>query len=866
MGEVWKARDTRLGREVAVKILSAEVSSNASRLKRFETEARAASALNHPNIITIYDIGTTDAVSWIAMERVDGKTLRELLFTGPLQIKRLLSVAAQIAEGLARAHEAGIVHRDLKPENLMVTKDGLVKILDFGLAKLTQATSSSDEASHLQTESGTIPGAVLGTAGYMSPEQASGQKVDFRSDQFSFGSILYEMATGKRAFQRRTVVDTLSAILHEDPNPIGETNSEAPAPLQWIVERCFAKDPAQRYASTVDLARDLASVRDHLVDALASGARRVDPAIRRRARFFKVALGLALLVAGAIAALWLGQRAELAPGASIRFSVPPPPKAEFCWGYAWVTAAFSPDGSRLAFVADRPGPDIESSSRQIWLRNLAEIEARPLAGTDAAVSLFWSPDGRSIGFFTDSQLKRVDLSGGAPATICDLPGHGRRQGTWGDGVIVLAVGPASGGALYRVSPDGGTPVPLLQASFPRWPWFLPDGKRFLFVGARADKEQGSPPRGELVLASLDGKVRNLGPISSRVEYAEPGYIVFTQEGALFARRFDAKTERLEGPPIPLAPAIPNFYTTGWAAFAGSRSGNLAYASARDISRLAWFDRNGRAAGEIGSPNAGNTDSVAISPDGASALFNRTRLDLGTFDLWQIDLTRGIETRLTSDPGTKGSPIWLPDGQEIVYTYNGSQLVRRDLRGGAEHLVLRSSVPFAQGVTPDGRRLIFSRTDASATRGLWSLSLSGKTSPEPLFASKSTQEFARLSPDGKWLAFISDESGRAETYLAPLDASLERARLSAGGAVDLAWSRDGQKIFFVSPDHRLFAVSVRTSPSLQVGEAKPLFDLPAEGWTAFDVAPDGRFLAVVPRSSAAASPLTVVLNWTGKVRS
>src|SRR5438105_2702151 len=302
MGEVWRARDTRLGREVAIKILPADVASDPGRLKRFEKEARSASALNHPNIVTIYDVGTSDSVSWIAMERVEGKTLRELLFGGPLQIRKLLPLAAQIADGLAKAHEAGIVHRDLKPENVMVTRDGLVKILDFGLAKLTRPELDSG-GTNLPTETGTSPGMILGTVGYMSPEQAAGQPLDFRSDQFSFGSILYEMATGKRAFQKTTAVDTLSAILHEDPKPLAEVNPETPTPLRWIVDRCIAKESRARYASTEDLARDLASLRDHLSEASFSGATITAPAPRARSVF--KAVGLALVCAAVAAAAFV---------------------------------------------------------------------------------------------------------------------------------------------------------------------------------------------------------------------------------------------------------------------------------------------------------------------------------------------------------------------------------------------------------------------------------------------------------------------------------------------------------------------------------------------------------------------------------
>jgi len=378
MGEVWKARDTRLGREVAVKVLPAEVASDPSRLKRFEKEARAASALNHPNIVTIYDIGSVDSVSYIAMEKVDGKTLREVLFSGPLPIKRLLQIAAQIADGLARAHEAGIVHRDLKPENLMVTKDGLVKILDFGLAKLTQTGSGSDEASHLPTETGTSPGVVLGTAGYMSPEQASGAVVDFRSDQFSFGSILYEMATGKRAFQKGTAIDTLSAILHEDPRPVAEINPEAPAPLRWIVERCLAKDPDGRYASSRDLARELTTVRDHLSETSFSGASpaTMPPRVASRRRaVIGLAVGGALLIGAFVGrAIWTAGSGSH------------PTLRQVTFRRAGIThARFAPDGTIIYGAAGGGTPSGPATPGELFSARPGTAESRPLGLPPASV-------------------------------------------------------------------------------------------------------------------------------------------------------------------------------------------------------------------------------------------------------------------------------------------------------------------------------------------------------------------------------------------------------------------------------------------------------------------------------------------------
>src|SRR6266498_2415928 len=401
MGEVWKARDTRLGREVAVKVLPAEVAADPSRLKRFEKEARAASALNHPNIVTIYDIGSVESVSYIAMEKVDGKTLREVLFSGPLPVKRLLQVAAQIADGLARAHEAGIVHRDLKPENVMVTRDGLVKILDFGLAKLTR-TDSSGEGSHLPTETGTSPGVVLGTVGYMSPEQAGGQLVDFRSDQFSFGSILYEMATGKRAFQKKTAVDTMSAILNEEPEPVAVVNPQAPTPLRWIVERCLAKESRQRYSSTDDLARDLATLRDHLTEAVTAGAI-VAPAHRPRRALGLTLATVAVLAAGAFAGrrLW-----KESPPLTPTFQA-----LTFRRGSIF-SAKFSPDGNTIVFSASWNG-----ERKQLYATRSESPESQILPYPDTDVAAI-SAKGE-MALLSGGVLSRAPLSGGAARAILE---------------------------------------------------------------------------------------------------------------------------------------------------------------------------------------------------------------------------------------------------------------------------------------------------------------------------------------------------------------------------------------------------------------------------------------------------------------
>jgi len=489
-----------------------------------------------------------------------------------------------------------------------------------------------------------------------------------------------------------------------------------------------------------------------------------------------------------------------------------------------------------------------------------------VAGTEDAMSIFWSPDGRSIGFFSHGRLMRLDVAAGSAVPICDVSAV--NAGTWGAGEILF--GSTFEGIIYRVPADGGSAVPYIRADRAHgelraaWPFFLPDGRSFLYVITRKDGT------GRLMAGTLDGRsAREVGPISSRVEYAEPGFVVYVRDGALFAQSFDAKSAHLGGPPISLAPAVYYFYTSRWASFAVSRNGALAYQSQGNITRLTWFDREGRALGEIGSPGAGETIDLSISPDGKQALFDRTRLDLGTYDVWLIDLVRGVETRLTSGPNTEFDPVWLRDGKHFVYSAvrEGSpQLLRRDIGGASEESLLApGTFQEAMDVTPDGKRLLFSQNGPKGGWGIWSLSLIGDPAPVPVVVSSSQQEVGRLSPDGKFVAFISNEAGQQDAYVEPVGSPSEKIRLSTGGATLLRWSRDGKEIYYTSPARHLFAVRVGTTPRLTIETPVVLFSFAGEGWKAFDVMPDGRFLASVPVASYATAPLTVVVNGLSESR-
>ena len=659
MGEVYKARDSRLGRDVAIKVLPASFSTDPERLQRFEQEARSASALNHPGIVTIYEIGQANSFSYIAMELVQGRTLREVIAEGALPPKRLLSLAAQFADALARAHDAGIVHRDLKPENLMVTRDGFVKILDFGLAKL--ALPESGEFSNLPTlaRPETLPGVVLGTVGYMSPEQASGKPVDFHSDQFSLGSILYEMATGRRAFSRGTTAESLAAIIREEPEPVESLAPASPVALRWVIERCLAKDPEERYASTRDLARDLAHLRDHLSEVSGETA----PSLaKRRPRWITPALMTAMLLAVALA-VWNALAHKPQPsGRPVRFSVPIPPGTTYAPSEVSRGFSVSPDGTRLAIEAFSKG------RRHLYVRRLDSEEAVELEGSLDATAHFWSPDSRFIAFYADGKLKKIPAEGGRPEELCDAPFA--LVGSWSPNGTILFTRLDPPG-IYRVAESGGQSVrvvpPAVSGQPPLWPQFLPDGRRFLYLaGGHAGAGDTEEWRGSVQVALLDSKEnRVVGRLESRFEYVPPGYLLYVRDGALFAQSFDEGNAKLRGEPRLLVPNVHYFYGPRHAAFSASRTGVLAYQTAARPSRLVWLDRGGKETGQLGEP-AVVKGGLRISPDGARVAVDIENPTTGTSDIWVFEPARGVATRLHSGPVDEIMPVWSADGSKVLY--------------------------------------------------------------------------------------------------------------------------------------------------------------------------------------------------------
>jgi len=867
MGEVYRAKDVRVDRAVALKVLPEEFFESEERRQRFEREARMLASLNHPGVAVLYSFEEIPSSSpfsssrhILVMELVEGETLRERMKAGGLSARETLDIAAQIARGLAAAHEKGIVHRDLKPENVVLSKDGRVKILDFGLAKFSPRGRADEDLTSAGTRSLlTEAGAVFGTVGYMSPEQVRGEAVDGRSDIFSFGAILYELLAGKNPFRAGTPAESMAAILQLDPPVLAEVVPAVGPVLSLIVGRCLEKKPERRFHSAEDLAFALET---------ASGPSRVAATVvagspaRRRGRWAVAGACAAGLVLGAAAVILSRGAPRAAPARLIRFTIQPPEGGSFFHMVESATIAVSPDGSRLAYVASEP-----KGGRRVWLRPVSSQEAEPLAGTEGAVSVFWSPDGASLGFFVDKKLKRLDLPGGAPVIVCEDTGGGGKSGTWGRRGDIL-FSSVQGDAIYRVPASGGAAEAILKPNAEKgetrvvWPWFLPDGERFLFYSRVADD-------GRVMLAEPGRPPRLLLKAASMVQYSDPGYIVFVNEGVLLAQRFDARTGRVSGRPFSLAEHVNYFMSTGVAIFATSSGGTLVFQPHDDAHRLVWFDRAGREIGPVGQPS--NLLGVFIPPDGRAVLFARARSDLGTYDVWSYDADRNVETRITSAPDSEFAARWLPGGRSIVYSSvrgRNPRLVRRDLATGQEEDVLPSGgFQEAADVSPDGRTLAYFERPDRGSFDLWALPLSGDGKPRRLLEGPSLDDEARFSPDGRYLALVSRESGQPEVYVIPFPGPGEKTRVSTGGARVARWSRDGREILYLTPDGRFMAAPVRTVPTLLVGEPRALFDLKGRSiWQSFDVSADGkRLLAVVHVLLADRAPLSVVVNWPTGVK-
>jgi serine/threonine protein kinase len=855
MGEVYLAHDARLGRDVAIKVLPAEYAADADRLRRFQQEARAASALNHPAIVTVHDVGNAGAHPYLCMELVLGETLRQLLAAGPIPLRRALAIAAQVADGLAKAHDAGIVHRDLKPENVMVTTDGFAKILDFGLAKLVEsAVEGADTVVSPRTNAGT----VMGTAGYMSPEQATGRHADARSDQFSLGVVLYELVTGRRAFDKPTPVETLSAIVREEVTPVESIQPATPLPVAWIIERCLQKDPLERYASTRDLARDIANARDRLSELT---ARAVQPPGSARPRVgTREIAAWAAAAALAVTALVINNARETspAPPGLFRFALNPPATAQFTSAFSGPPFAVSPDGKQLVFMAE--------SNRQIslWIQSFDSLQARPLPDTDQASGPFWSPDGKQIGFFTPNALKRISIDGVESKVIAKTATAGGGA-TWNrDGVIVFASGVDVG--LSRVSAEGGPLVELTPLDVSHneaahlSPVFMADGKHFAFriIGA---KNSG------IYVASLDSPTPvRLTDDASMLGYGA-GYLFVARGGVLTAHRIDDAGSTLIGEAIRVADNIENGPLS--AGFSVSNNGTIVHwPGALTRSQPTWVSRTGTVLGTLGPPAP--YESVALSPDASEVAVDRFDAEPAVL---RLDM-RGAISRVTSGAPYQSTPVWRPDGSGLAYaaaidTPPNLFFKRFDREEPDTRLFFDRIQCFPQGFSPDGRWLTYVTITPETAHDIWLIDMSGAPGPtgyprRPLLASRFDEFYSRISPDGRWLAYSSSESGMINVYVAPLAQPTLKRSVSTDGGQFPVWSRDGRELYYLHGG-QIIAVPVSAGDSLRLGNPTALFEAKLSGGilgvaTPYDVAPDGRFMVnrFVGRT---APPATVIVNWS-----
>lgn len=878
MGEVYRAHDSRLDREVAIKVLPADCANDPGRLRRFEQEARATSALNHPNILTIYDIGTHEGSPYIVAELLEGEELRARLNERALPVREAVELAKQITAGLAAAHAKGIVHRDLKPENLFVARDGHVKILDFGLAKLRPQGSHPVDSQVETKRQITDPGSVMGTAAYMSPEQVRGQEVDSRSDIFSFGIILYEMLSGRRPFSGSSAADVMSAILKEEPPELSEAKARVAPALEKIVRRCLEKKPEQRFHSAHDLGFALESVTttgsmpSDQPTPLPSESQPVSlkSGVRNRERMAWAA-GTALLLVGALALAYFGLMRTATGGDTTHSYILPPDKASFkSAGLDAGPVSVSPDGRNLAFVATT-----QEGKSLLWVRPLSSLLAQAIAGTDGASFPFWSADSSSLGFFADGKLKKVAAAGGAVFALCDAPGG--RGGSWNrDGVIIFAGD--NMGPLRRVSSSGGaaSEVTRLDSSrgelAHRWPWFLPDGNHFFYVGATLSFNASE--KDAVYISSLDGEVpRVILHSGSNVAYAN-GYLLFVRQPSLMAQPFDVTKLVSTGDAFPIAEQVLYVPDSTSSVFSASENGVLAYqaGAVESGSRLTWYDRSGKQLGFLG--DVARYAGPTLSPDGKRVAMDMSEPQTSNIDIWLIDVARGLRTRFSFDRSIEISSVWSPDGSHLAYASNRKghlDIYQKSTTGvGNEELLFESNFEkFPQSFSTDGRYLLYYARDNPKNQGdLWVLPMTGDRKPFPFSQTEFNEALCTFSPDGKWVAFESDDSGKSDIYIAPFPGPGGKRQVSASGGSQPKWRRDGMEIYFLAPDSKLLVAEVSgRGETLEIGQVRVLFQTQATGpGSQYAVTGDGqRFLVNSSVDQRAATPLTLVQNWTANLR-
>jgi Tol biopolymer transport system component len=826
MGEVWKARDTRLERIIAIKISKEQFS------ERFEREARAVAALNHPHICQLYDVGP----NYLVMEFIEGAPLK-----GPLPIEKAVEYAGQILEALDAAHRKGITHRDLKPANILVTKQG-IKLLDFGLAKQAGPLQQTDAT---LTEALTSKGEILGTLQYMSPEQLQGKDTDARSDLFAFGCVLYEMLTGKRAFEGESAASVIAAILEREPLPL-----TAAPPLERVVRRSLAKDPDQRFQT----ARDLKAAMTWAMEQAPPSAA---PKLSRRWYWMAaVALAFGCLLGG-----WAVSRFRQPPSEDrvLRLDVDPPEGGQFAFGNSVGGIALSPDGRTAAFVASAGGKD------GIWVRALDGTAAKLIAGTEGAAYPFWSPDSKSIAYFTLNKLLRVELAGGTPLEICDI--RSARGGAWtSDGRILFGT-LASG--ILQVPVSGGTPSPLtaLDASRGegrhRWPQMLPGGRFMYLIQSGASGNSGVFAAS---LANPGDRVRLLNT-EANATYAlaadGKGYLLWMRGPTLFAQEFDAAALKLAGEPHTIADPVSMIGALGQIQVSASNNGTLLYSAFNMASQFIWVDRAGKRLAPVGDP--GEYTAFSLSPDGRRVVAAR---DHATgFNLWMLEVDRGVAGIFSNGSSMVTYPVWSPDSRTIVFSSGSPRnLVRKDAAGGGtEGRITQSpNVQNPSDWSRDGRWILYFEIAPETGQDLWVVPATPGGAPRPYLQSNANESQGRFSPETppRWVAYRSDETGRSEVYVQSFPEPRGAIRISTAGGQYPRWAPGGRELFYVARN-RLMAVSLKvTADSVEPSTPRELFPLPAieMGWSPYEVAPDGERFLVRATPGQAGQPLTVIVNW------
>ena len=866
MGEVYRARDTRLERTVAIKVLPQHLSSSPEKRQRFGREAKTISQLSHPHICALHDVGREGNVDFLVMEYLEGETLSDRLAKGPLPLEQTLRYGIEIADALDKAHRQGIVHRDLKPGNVMLTKSG-VKLLDFGLAKAIAPITKLSGLTALPTMAGspnlTQEGTILGTFQYMAPEQLEGKEADARTDIFALGAVLYEMATGKKAFSGATQASLISAILRDDPQPVSQVQPMSPPALDRVVKGCLAKDPEDRLQSAHDVASELKWIAEGSAAGVAAPAAVVS---KRKSRERLVWIGFA--VASIAVAVWLAMSHRAKPPAPdnvFRASILLPEKVAFR------SMAISPEGTRLVFSAwDQSGKAL------LWVRPFDSFRSQPLAGTENAVLPFWSPDSRYIAFFADGKLKRIEASGGSALALADVEGVG---GAWAPSGDILFAAPT--GPIFKLPASGGKAIPVTRLdetrheTSHRYPFFLPDGRHFIFT---AFNLAGNPEdeANKLHVGSIDGaENKTLMPGASNAKYSE-GYLLLMRggqnTGSLVAHAFDVDRLEVRGAPFTVAEVISgNREYYNLASFSVSGNGVLIYDSALLSTRLEWLDRTGRLVGRFGEE--GRYDNPRISADGTRIAFALYDAGLNRNQIWIGDLGRGVQTKLTSGPSENERPVFSPDGSRIAFSSSRKHQADLYLRGvsGSSAEEALSDEPgqrYPEDWSRDGSFLLYFEREATGNRRprISVLPMAGDRKPFVLYRSGSLALFGgRFSPDTRWVAFWGDESGRPEVYAVSFPDGKRKVQISNGGGSRPKWRADGKEIFYRSPNERLMAVDVQPGAELKVGTPRALFDMPG-GASDFDVTTDGqRFLVNVPVVESNAQPLNFVLHWTGGLK-